>query len=445
MPRIYDFVKSSPYRPVRLAEQKVSAEEIHPLQILAEKRRNLQGRHYQFTAILIPDKRLFQQTMSQAYGWLSQRGAGPFHWHEGEKHNGHGLEVKVHFEQLPDIRAFKEMWGPAFQYEKDTDFHLENLAAIKGVLPVRGSVTQWALEHGVKVEFDHVAQGVMVIALLSGITHLLHRQWITPSSDVIPSDPSPTPVPSVPTPSRLPVPETTTSRPTPPPTTTRQEPTRSPTEPSAASEWEKLQESTDRHAFAAFLKKHPKSPYADNAAFSLGRLELMDMTERRDLEGLRAFVDRHKGNRKMSDWVYVAEERIPQIEHERDEAAVQRITGRLRDIFASKDLAALRTLSPDLTASESEPIARMFSHCKSVELIWGRGGAYVNRGKPVAEINQELEVRVVTNEGETLRARRNWVRMDVEKVNGAWMLKKARWQQGGGKSNFSAFNMPELP
>jgi hypothetical protein len=90
-------------------------------------------------------------------------------------------------------------------------------------------------------------------------------------------------------------------------------------------------------------------------------------------------------------------------------------------------------------------MAKMFARCRKVELIWGRGGAFVDRAKPVAEGNYIMELRVETSEGEALRARGDWVRLDLEKVKEQWVVRKARWHAGGGKGLYSPFAMPELP
>lgn len=284
-----------------------------------------------------------------------------------------------------------------------------------------------------------MAKTAVTVALLAALTDILHRQWVTPSEGggaAEPAEtvaiPTPQPVGTLPQPPVIPV--------TPAP----QRKAAVAAVPSAGEEWAKIQDSADRRGLEAFLARHGKSRYAENALFALGRLELMELTAKADVEGLRAFVARHEKNRNMSDWVYAARERIPLMEHEREEAALRLIPGKLGDAFAKQDMAAVRALIPDLAGAESNAIAKMFERCKSVELAWGRGGAYLARGKQVAEINQELEVRVVTEEGDALRARRDWVRVDVEKVNGEWVVRKARWHRGG-KGNFTAFDMPELP
>lgn len=170
----------------------------------------------------------------------------------------------------------------------------------------------------------------------------------------------------------------------------------------------------------------------------------MELSEKKDVEGLQAFIARYQGNRDLSDWIYAAKERLPLFEHEREIEILQRLPAKLTDAFSRRDMAGVRKLIPELNGPDSSSITTMFDKCKSVELTWGRGGAYLQQGKAVAEINQELEVRVVTQEGETLRARKNWVKLDVEKAAGEWIVRRARWHRGG-KGNFSAFDMPELP
>ncbi len=288
--------------------------------------------------------------------------------------------------------------------------------------------------------FSGLAKTAATVALLAALTDVLHRQWFPPSEGMGAAEPAAATV-------AIPTPQPAGTLPQPPAIPATPAPERKSAVaavPSAEEEWAKLQDAADRRELEAFLARHGKSRYAENALFALGRLELMELTAKADIEGLRAFAAKHEKNRTMSDWVYAARERIPLMEHEREEAALKLIPGKLGEAFAKQDMAAVRALIPDLAGAESDAIAKMFERCKSVELTWGRGGAYLARGKQVAEINQELEVRVVTEEGETLRARRNWVRVDVEKVNGEWVVRRARWHRGG-KGNFTAFEMPELP
>jgi len=247
------------------------------------------------------------------------------------------------------------------------------------------------------------------VGLLAGVTHLLHREWFVPTAESIPAEPTPAPIP-----------------------TPRPVIVKPPVAPAAVNP---AREAVARPAPAAV----PQVSAYDNA-----RTELMELTEKKDVAGLQAFVARYQGNRDVSDWVYAAQERLPLFEHEQETEAVQKVPARLGDAFGKRDMAAVRRLIPELNGTEAAAIGAMLENCKAVELTWGRGGAYLQRGKTVAEINQEMELRVVTREGEALRARKNWVKVDVEKVGGEWVVKGARWHRGG-KGNFSAFDMPELP
>ncbi|MBS1827600.1 MAG: hypothetical protein JST93_19955 [Acidobacteria bacterium] len=258
----------------------------------------------------------------------------------------------------------------------------------------------------------------VTVALLAAVTHLLHMQWVKPAEEtstspqIVQPNTNPAPIP-IPTPTTTPrqLPPTIVPKPAAPP----------------------------KPAVPVNTAPSPEEQMAR------GRAELMALTEKADLEGLRAFVQRNETNRNMTDWVYVAKERIPLIEHDREVAALNLVPAKLRDAFSTRDINAVRVLIPNLTPPEAAAISQMFEKCKSVELIWGRGGAYLARGKSVAEINQELELRVVTNDGETLRARRNWIKIDLEKSTTAWTIRKARWHQSSNKGNFTAFDMPELP
>ncbi|MFN7938757.1 MAG: hypothetical protein U0R19_35840 [Bryobacteraceae bacterium] len=256
----------------------------------------------------------------------------------------------------------------------------------------------------------------VTVALLAAVTHLLHMQWVKPADEpsspqVVQPNTAPASIPiPQPTPTPRQLPPTAVPKPTPPPS------------------------------------KPTVSTPSPEEQFTRGRAELMALTEKADLEGLRAFVARNESNRNMSDWVYVAKERIPLIEHDREQAALNLIPAKLRDAFSKRDISAIRPLIPNLSPTEAAAISQMFEKCRSVDLQWGRGGAYLARGKSVAEINQELELRVVTTDGETLRARRNWVKLDMEKSGPDWVVKKARWHQSSSsKGNFNAFDMPELP
>jgi len=247
------------------------------------------------------------------------------------------------------------------------------------------------------------------VGLLAGVTHLLHREWFVPTAESIPAEPTPAPIP-----------------------TPRPVIVKPPVAPAVVTP---LREAVARPTPAVAPRV---------SAYDQARAELMELTEKKDVAGLQAFVARYQGNRDVSDWVYAAQERLPLFEQEQEVEAVQMVPGRLRDAFGKRDMAAVRRLIPELDGTEAAAIGAMLDKCKSVELTWGRGGAYLQRGKPVAEINQELEVRVVTENGEALRARKNWVKVDVEKVGGEWVVRRARWHRGS-KGNFSAFDMPELP
>ncbi|MBL8179347.1 MAG: hypothetical protein JNK48_32010 [Bryobacterales bacterium] len=257
-------------------------------------------------------------------------------------------------------------------------------------------------------------RAVITVGLLAGITHLLHRKWFEPSEGDAPSEPAASTIPTIPTPH--PVASLPKAPTVPHPT------------PGAAP----------RQQAAPVKAKQQESAYLQ------ARAHLMELTERKDVEGLQAFVAKHQANREMSDWVYAAKDRIPLFEHEREQAVIQTIPRRLSEGFGRRDMAHIRRLIPGMTDSEASAIGGLFDTCKSVELEWGRGGVYLQQGKTEAEINQELEVRVITNEGEALRARRNWVKLEVEKTGGGWVVRRARWHRGG-KGNFSAFAMPELP
>ncbi|MBL8220486.1 MAG: hypothetical protein JNL62_14730, partial [Bryobacterales bacterium] len=183
-------------------------------------------------------------------------------------------------------------------------------------------------------------KAAFTVGLLAGVTHLLHRQWFAPAAESIPAEPMPTPIP------------------TPRPVTVKL-----PDVPAAVNA---AREPVARPTPAAVPQV---------SAYDMARTELMELTEKKDVAGLRAFVARYQGNRDVSDWVYAAQERLPLFEHDQEVEAVQKVPARLGDAFAKRDMAAVRKLIPELEGTEAAAIAGMLDKCKSVELTWGRGGA----------------------------------------------------------------------
>ncbi len=165
MPRLVNFVKSEPFKPVALAHQRFGFNEIELWQRRFEEDKYLQWRHHQFETIAVPGvpPQIFQQAMNQAFKWLSDHTTGPWHWMEAETDKG-GFAVKVHIERISDQRAFQDKHKPLFTYKKDTKEQLAHLAVINNVLPQRISVNQWCREHDLKVTFGTKAGCVEVEA-----------------------------------------------------------------------------------------------------------------------------------------------------------------------------------------------------------------------------------------------------------------------------------------
>lgn len=155
MPRQFNFIKSRPYSPVVLSNQRIGFNEIEPMQRKLEEYKYLQWRHHQFGVAPRQDlsTAIFQQTMNEAFRWLSENSKGPWHWKEEEVNNGHSLAVKIHIERICDQNKFKDRYCPFFTYEPDTEAQLSHLAVIKNVLPYRKSLVQWTRDNGLTVNF----------------------------------------------------------------------------------------------------------------------------------------------------------------------------------------------------------------------------------------------------------------------------------------------------
>lgn len=213
-------------------------------------------------------------------------------------------------------------------------------------------------------------------------------------------------------------------------------------ERSAAAEWKKIEDSKDATALRNFIARYGATRYGDPAAFALARVEYLELLEKRDVAGIERFIQRNEGHRNVSDLVHAARSRIGVRREENDRAAAEALPSRLDAAFRDKNLAAVQALLPDLTREELSRIGTAFERSQSIRLRFGRGGAYLRPGGTSAELNHQLDVTAVTATGDPLSVRVDWVRMEAEKVDGAWVIRTLRKQSGGPPGRYAGIEIP---